>query len=120
MSEKIKDPEIKKEELLNVINKLEFIYGEEFEFNGSMFNLIMLNQEDVDSDPDKEEVFYSASTENKGAWDIYILETLSREKRDRFLFHEILECNLEDQGFDQPLIHNLSRKIEEETFGNRE
>lgn len=119
MSERISTPEIKTEELLRVIDGLRFKDWEKFIFNGSRYLLLLCTQEDVDSDESGEKVFFVASTEDKGGWDIYMLETLSEAEKKRMMFHEILECNLSDQGFNHPLTHELARKTEEETFGSR-
>lgn len=119
MSEQISTPEIKTGELLKVVDGLSFEYGERFTFNESRYLLLLCTQEEVDSGEPREEVFYSASTADPGGWDIYMLETLSESDKKRRMFHEILECNLVDRGFQQKLSHELARKAEEETFGPR-
>lgn len=119
MRERISTPEIKTEELLRVIDGIRFEDREEFTFNGSRYLLLLCTQEDVDSDESHEKVFYSGSTADRGGWDVYMLETLSDTDKRRGIFHEMLECNLQDQGFEKPLIHELAYKTEVETFGPR-
>src|SRR3989339_617207 len=113
--EQIKKPEINIDELMSVINNITWKERHEFSYNGSHFLLLLDNEEETDSISDGAE--YHQSTAIRG-WDIYILNTLSGEARDRRLFHEILECNLKDQGFFDDA-HDLAREEEEKAFGQR-
>ncbi|MDP1689497.1 MAG: hypothetical protein Q8L47_05245, partial [bacterium] len=49
---------------------------------------------------------------------IYILETLPVEEKKRRLFHEIIEADLQRQGFGNDA-HNITLKTEIEVFGER-
>ena len=40
--------------------------------------------------------------------------------RKRILFHEILEANLQDQGFSESEAHRITLAEEEKVFGQRE
>lgn len=113
--EQIKKPEINTDELMSVIKEITWKERHEFSYNGSHFLLLLDNEEETDPVSDGAE--YSQSTAIKG-WDIYILNTLSGEARDRRLFHEILECNLKDQGFFDKA-HDLALEEEEKVFGQR-
>lgn len=114
--EQLKKPEINTDELMSVINNITWKERHEFSYNGSKFLLLLDNEEETDVISDGAE--YHQSTAIKG-WDIYILNTLSGEARNRRLFHEILECNLKDQGFDHEEAHNIAKEEEEKVFGLR-
>jgi len=111
--EKTKSPEIKSEELLRFIDNLELDDYMEFSFNGSNLLLIFLDEEDVSHDG--EDAWHSTSTAIDGR-DIYILKTLPPEIKKRKLFHEILECNIADQGFSVAEAHELTVKEEQKNF----
>jgi len=66
-----------------------------------------------------EEAEYFESTGGKDGWDIYLLETLSEEKRRKKLFHEIVECNLRDQEYSNFEAHHIALDEEQKIFGER-
>jgi len=119
MKEQASIAEIKKEELVDLVNSLSFEDQEKITFNGSRYLLWLFTEEDMNTGDEHEKVFYSASTADRGCWDIYMLENLSDAEKKRSMFHEILECNLKDRGFDESLTHELALKAEEEVFGQR-
>lgn len=116
--EQVPKIEINSEELLKTIDEIEWEEHYEFSYNGSDYILLLDTEEEAD--PETGGAEYHQSTATPGAWDIYILETLSGEERKRKLFHEILECNLKDQGIDHEMAHNTAKQEEEKTFGNRQ
>jgi len=119
MLENIKTPKILKEEALEVVNTISFEELEEFNYDGTNFLLMTFTQEELEQNPEneREDVFFSASTEIDG-WDIYILDSLSVEEKKRRIFHEIIECDLISQGFETNA-HTKARQVEEEVFGKR-
>ena len=114
--EQLRRPEIKTQELISVIDSIKWEEDYEFSFNGSNF-LLLLDTED-ESDPEVQGAEYHASTSING-WDIYALETLAGEERRRRLFHEILECNIKDQGFSHEIAHQTAFEEEQKKFGQR-
>lgn len=115
--EKIKLPEIKAEELISIIEdiKWEDYYG--FSYNGTDFLLILLDQDDIDSGNGGEMAEFTESTIING-YDIYLFETIPETERKRILFHEILEANLQDQGF-KSQAHDIALAEERKYFGDR-
>ncbi|MDP3948504.1 MAG: hypothetical protein Q8Q17_00990 [bacterium] len=113
--EKTKVPEIRSKELLDFVNNLQLDDYMEFSFNGSNFLLVYTTEEDVEKDG--EDAWHHTSTAIDGS-DIYILDTLPLEAKKRRLFHEILECNLADQGFSKEA-HKIAMDEEQKNFGNR-
>lgn len=115
--EKIKQPEINAETIINVIENLKFEDYEQFEYNGTNFLLIF--DKEGESPQEVDGVEYFASTKIDG-FDIYLLETLPKKEQKRRLFHEILECNLLGQGLDTRTAHEIATKNEQKIFGERE
>ncbi len=114
-----KQAEIKVDELLSVIDAIKWENGHEFTYNGTSFLLFLLTQAEHEQNESHEEAEYFKSTEKEG-WDIYLLETLSAEKRRKELFHEIVECNLRDQYFSNSEAHQIAMNAEQNIFGQRE
>ena len=114
----IKLPEIKVDELLSVIDDIKWENGYGFSYNGTSFLLFLLTPAEHEQNESDEEAEYFKSTENDG-WDIYLLETLSEEKRRKKLFHEIAECNLRDQHFSNSEAHQIALRVEQSIFGQR-
>lgn len=109
-------PEIDIEELLAVSRGVQWEYGYEFTYNNSWFKLFLT--EKAEDDPEYEDAWYHRSS-GDSRWAIYLNENLPGEERDRKIFHEILECNLFDQGFDIGEVHEIAKKEEEKVFGQR-
>ena len=115
--ENIKQPEIKSEELLSVIDKIKWENMYEFSFNGTNFLLIIIEKEDIETRDVGEEAEYHESTMIDG-YDIYLFDTIPESNRKRVLFHEILEANLQDQGFKNEA-HEIALKEEQKIYNNR-
>ena len=115
----VKRPEIKVGELLSTIDNIKWENGHEFSYNGTSFLLFLLTPEEHEQNESHEEAEYFESTGGKDSWDIYILETLSIEKRRKKLFHEIAECNLRDQDFSNSEAHQIALEEEQKFFGDR-
>lgn len=113
-----KEPEIRIDELLSVIDNIRWENGFEFSYNGTSFLLFLLTPEEHEQNESNEEAEYFEST-GKVGWDIYFLETLSAEKRRKKLFHEIVECNLRDQKFSNSEAHQIALNEEQKIFGKR-
>ncbi len=115
----IHKPEIKVDELLSTIDNIKWENGHEFSYNGTSFLLFLLTLAEHEQNESHEEAEYFESTGGKDSWDIYILETLSAEKRRKKLFHEIAECNLRDQDFSNSEAHHIALEEEQKFFGER-
>lgn len=105
-------PEIFKEEALEIINSLKFGDHESFTYHGTDFLIILCSQEDIDSSANKEEIVVTQSTIKSGGYDIYILDSLSIDKKRRIVFYEIIKANLLDQGFKEVVAHRLAKEAE--------
>src|SRR3989338_2880294 len=103
--EKIRQPEINHDAILSVINNLSFEHYEQFQYNGVNFLLIFDKEEDSSKEIDGAEYFASTAIDG---FDIYLLETLSREQKKRRIFHEILEIDLLRQGYDTKTAHRIA------------
>lgn len=115
--EKMRHPEIKSNELLHLIDIIKFEQGEEFTFNGTNFLLFLCDKDEIASGNAGQDAEYFKS--NIVDYDIYMFETLSGEDRRVKLFHEILECNLRDQGYSEDEAHRLTLEEEQKIFGER-
>ncbi len=115
-----KQPEIKTEELILVIDSIKWEQHHRSSYNGTTFQLFITERERLEESPGifGEPAEYFASTEING-WDIYLHDTIPLEDRKRILFHEILEVNLLEQGFDRNHAHKLTLVEEEKVFGKR-
>jgi hypothetical protein len=122
--EVLKNPEFDSSEILSFLDSLEVNHCQKFSFGGTNFNLIIISPGDP-NDPsysesnlnDPEYPFYTQSTLIKG-FDIYIPPNLSPEKTKHVLFHEILECNLRNQGFSRDNAHEITVKEGRKFFDN--
>lgn len=114
--EERKPPEIKTDELLKVLESIEFEDYEGIHFNGTDFLLLLDTEEEVDPESP---ATYKPSTAIDG-YDIYIDETLSGKERDRALFHEILEANLLDQELSLDEAHEIAKEETQKTFYPKE
>jgi len=124
--EGFKQPEIKTKELLELVDTIKWEHGYRFEFNGTKFNLVMTDAESIElaeKEGDKnrygEPAEYFQSTLIDG-YDIYLHATISEADRRRIMFHEVLECNLRQQGYSSAEAHVITAKEEEKNFGKRE
>lgn len=117
--ERIRIPEIKVDELLSTIDNIRWENGFEFLYNGTHFLLFLLTPAEHEQNESNEDAEYFEST-GKDGWDIYILETLSAEKKRKKLFHEIAECNLRDQEFSNSEAHKIALEEEQKIFGQRQ
>lgn len=122
--EKEKQPELKIEKLMVLLDTIKWEDGYEATFNGTVFCLHITPKEDLLGATEKElEDFgdpaeYHASTLTDG-WDIYLWDTIPDARRKRTLFHEILEINLRDQEFSNQRAHEIALTEEEKVFGPR-
>ncbi len=116
---RIRIPEIKVDELLSTIDNIRWENGHEFSYNGTRFLLFLLTPAEHEQNESNEDAEYFEST-GKDGWDIYILETLSEEKKRKKLFHEIAECNLRDQEFSNSEAHQIALDEEQKIFGQRQ
>lgn len=119
MKKQTKIPEIKVDELLSTIDKIRWENGYEFSYNGTSYLLFLLTPAEHEQNESNEEAEYFESTGGNDGWDIYLLETLSEEKRRKKLFHEIAECNLRDQKFSNSEAHQIALQEEQKFFGKR-
>jgi hypothetical protein len=119
MTKQTKIPEIKVDELLSTIDNIRWENGYEFSYNGTSYLLFLLTPAEHEQNESNEEAEYFESTGGKDGWDIYLLETLSEEKRRKKLFHEIAECNLRDQKFSNSEAHQIALQEEQKFFGKR-
>lgn len=108
-------PEIYIQELLEIVDKIKFEYGEKINYNWTNFLLLLDTKEEAGLESPAS-FFYS--TEIDG-FDIYIKETLSLETRKRVLFHQILNANLLSQGLSLDEAHNIAKIEEEKIFDSR-
>ncbi len=117
--ENIYVPEIKTEELLDLLKTIEWKNRYAFSFNGKNFQLLIIPKEDLAEDKESygEEAEFHISTEING-FDIYLHDTIPYEIRNRILFHEILEADLIKQGFSDTA-HEITIVEEERVFGKR-
>ena len=123
--EKIRQPEIKTEELLSLLDSIKWKHGYRFSFNGTEFYLNITETEKLRKAEAEgtltrfgEPAEYFRSTYVRG-FDIYLHDTIPAADRNRILFHEILEANLRDQNFSQKEAHKLTLEAEKKTFGQR-
>jgi hypothetical protein len=119
MPRQTKTPEIKVNELLSTIDNICWENGYEFSYNGTSYLLFLLTPAEHEQNESHEEAEYFESTGGTDGWDIYLLETLSDEKRRKKLFHEIAECNLRDQKFSNSEAHQIALQEEQKYFGKR-
>lgn len=118
--EQPKTPEIKTNELLSVLENIQWESMYEFSYNGSNFLLVLTTKEEVkEMIEEGGDAWHTTSTAIDGR-DIYIFEGLSGEVRKRKLFHEILECNIYHQGFSMEEAHRIALAEEQKIFGQRE
>lgn len=88
----------------------------EFSYNASNFLLFLTTEEEVkEMTEEGGDAWHHTSTAIDGR-DLYMLESLSGEKRRKKLFHEILECNIRDQGFSLEEAHRIALKEVKEFF----
>ena len=123
--EKIKQLELRTEELLNILDSIKWELGYRFYFNGTNFHIITtpadeINESVIKGERDQygEPAEYHQSTETDG-YDIYLHDTIPESERKRVLFHEILEANLQNQGFSEKDAHSMTLQAEEKIFGQR-
>lgn len=116
---RIKKHDIRVDLLLSIIDNIKWENGYEFSYNGTRFLLFLLTSAEHEQNESNEDAEYFEST-GKDGWDIYLLETLSLEKRRKKLFHEITECNLRDQDFTNSEAHQIALCEEQKVFGQRE
>lgn len=107
---------LKTEEILKFLDKFILEEYKTFSFGGFNFQIIFLDEDDLDADGD---IFWSTSTEITG-YDIYILKSLSKDIKRRRLFHELLEIDLLQQGVSSDESHSIVQVEEEKVFGKRE
>jgi|GEM_PF-2363106 len=120
-------PELKTEELLSMLSTVKWEQGYRFTFNGTEFYINITEAEalaGVETETERNKMFgepaeYFESTYVKG-FDIYLHDTIPEADRPKILFHEILEANLQDQGFSEPEAHKITLAEEEKIFGRRE
>jgi len=122
--EKIRQPELKTEELLRLLKDIKWEYGSIFNFNGIPFQIIITNVDELADDKTGEKYgepaeFYE-STEVPGGFDIYLHDTIPESERERILFHEIMEANLTSQGIKDSERHDITLQEEEKVFGKRD
>ncbi len=118
-------PEIKTNELLTLLDTIQWEQGYEFTFNKTNFFLDITDAETLQKAKEEGRIEkcglpaeYFRSTYING-YDIYLHDTIPLSDRKRVLFHEILEANLQDQGFTYTQAHNITIKEEEKKFGKR-
>lgn len=123
--EQAKIPEIKTAELLDLLDKVEWKSGFEFEFNGTEFYLVVTPADVLAEAKTEDEMAdfgkpaeYIRSTHING-FDVYLHGTIPEKDRKRMLFHEILECNLVDQNFSEEEAHQITLGEEQRVFGER-
>lgn len=116
--ENLEQQEISKDDALKIVNALKFDDYELFSYEGIHFLIILCRQDEIDSDENKEEVFFAQSTAIDG-FDIYVLDSLSTEEKRRRVLHEVIEASLIKQGFDNKTAHGSALKVELDVFGKR-
>jgi hypothetical protein len=104
-------PRIDSCQLCQIIENVKWEEGEEIEYNGTNLLLSIL-------DNSLDAYFIQDVKPNK--YFLMMGNRLSTNERKRFLYHEILEANLRDQGFDNKMAHHISFLNEEKIFGKRE
>jgi hypothetical protein len=114
--------EINTEELLQVINSLSLTFGEEFEYNGSLYHLTLVEKEDEEIRKAGGAMYFRSRLNDP--WDIHLLESLLEADKRRLLFHEVLECNLQEQGSQEEAMsvepaHKIAVQTEESLWGPR-
>lgn len=114
-----KQPEIKLEELMIVIDSVRWENHYKFSYNGSDYNLFIIDREIIEKGEGGQPAEFFPSTEIRGGWDIYLHDTISMQDRKRILFHEILETNFLTQGFPESDVHDMVLVEEEKIFGKR-
>jgi len=108
-------PEIKSDELLQIVNGLKIKWLEVFEFDGVRFTLYPSEEEYSD----EEGAFLSSAvTTGLSDYDLYV-STLEPELIRRRIFHEVLEACLRSKDFDNQTAHEMALEEEEKMFGNR-
>jgi len=121
--ENIQLPEIKIDQLLELLDTLEWENHYEFEYDGVEFLLIITDTEELQKaekegtlDEHGEFAEFSASDLVDG-FDIYLHDTIPIGRRKRILFHEILEATLGRKGFPLDKIHEIASREENKVFG---
>lgn len=118
--EQPRKPEIKIDELLSVLDSIQWEPMYKFSYNGSNFLLLLTTEEEAkEMTEEGGDAWHHTSTAIDGR-DLYMLESLSGEERRKKLFHEILECNIRDQGFSLEEAHHIALEEEQKIFGQRE
>ncbi|MFA4818973.1 MAG: hypothetical protein WC621_03965 [Patescibacteria group bacterium] len=119
----IRQPELKTEELLALLDSIKWEQGYRFTFNGTEFYINItkagrLAKAEAEGKLAKfgKSAEYFASTYVRG-YDIYLHDTIPESDRRRILFHEILEANLRDQSFSLHEAHDIVLKEEQKAFG---
>lgn len=118
--EEIKQPELKCEELLKLLPTIRWEMGYSFIFNKIELTIFISTAEDMQVNPESfgEDAEYHQSTVGPG-YDIYVHDTITKENRERILFHEIMEIDIIEQGFSTEIAHQTARTEEERIFGPR-
>ncbi len=116
--EQNRKPELHSDALLALIDTLQWKSYFSFSFNRTNYVLIIKDTETVARGRAGASAEYFRSTAING-WDIYLHDTIPSPDRKRILFHEIMEINLRDQGFDQQEAHQVTLVEEEKQFGPR-
>jgi hypothetical protein len=115
-------PDIKIDELLALVRTLQYKHTEQFEYNGTGYLLLFVTKDEMKTDKQEGglglDAEYSKSTLING-YDIYVYSGLKGQDRERKLFHEILEANLQDQNFSTNEAHDIALSEEVKIYGER-
>ena len=118
---KIENPEINTGEIVDAVGALRMDASggyEKFSVRGVDFLLIMTPHLD-ESDGNSPAAFHR-STEIDG-YDIYLYDQGSRQEKNRWVFHEVVEVLFLGMGLDNDNneAHDRARALEERFFGSR-
>lgn len=118
-----RQPEINASELAIFVKTIKWEWGYQFTFNGTDFTIFVTSIEELEKyqeegvDPGEAAEYFASTVAN--GFDIYVHDTIPELERERVLFHEVLEANLLDQGFQVSEAHKIAYTEEEKIFGNR-
>ncbi|MFA5934154.1 MAG: hypothetical protein WC795_02980 [Candidatus Paceibacterota bacterium] len=102
------------DKILALIKRIRVRDGKLFTISEVNFHLLTM-----DGPSEKDDAFYSCSTQIKGFFDIYLNILQEKEEISRCLFHEIVEVLWVVSGEDTKDAHLIALEEEERYFGKR-
>ncbi len=103
------------QDLGHYVKQIRWIPRQDIEFNGSLFTLIL--QEDDESSPDTGGGEFHRAPDNSG-WDLFVSGNLPDKTKQRIVFNLMLQCNLTDIKYDKNKIASVASRAEQSIYGD--